>query len=97
MPVACRHSPGFVVRHGLAMLTHTFAGSTVRSALGLESQRAVFERFRERRRQQRAAATSVDVRSSEEVTREERSRVLPTVLRGGETEVRQGAESGAAR
>jgi radical SAM superfamily enzyme YgiQ (UPF0313 family) len=97
MPVACRHSPGFVVRHGLSMLTHTFTGSTLRSALGLESQRAVFERFRERRRWQRAAATSVETRPSQEVWREERSRVLPAVLRGREAEVRQGAQGGAAR
>jgi radical SAM superfamily enzyme YgiQ (UPF0313 family) len=97
MPAACRHSPGFVVRHGLSMLTHTFTGSTLRSALGLESQRAVFERFRQQRRRERAAATSVETTSSQEVWREERSRVLPAVLRGRETEVRQGAESGAAR
>jgi hypothetical protein len=97
MPVACRHSPGFVARHGLAMLAHTFAGSTLRSALGLESQRAVFDRFRERRRQQRAAATSVDVPSNQEVSGEKRSRVLPAVLRRGETEVRPRAESGTAR
>jgi hypothetical protein len=35
------------------MLAHTFAGSTGRSLLGLESQRCVFERFRQRRRQER--------------------------------------------
>jgi len=97
MPVACRHSPGFVVRHGLAMLAHTFTGSTLRSALGFESQREVFERFRERRQQGRAAATSVEMTARQEVWREERSRVLPAVLRGRETEVRQGAESGAGR
>jgi anaerobic magnesium-protoporphyrin IX monomethyl ester cyclase len=59
MPAAVRHSPGFTLRHGAAMLAHTFTGTTLRSALGLESERAVFRRFRERRRQQRAAATSV--------------------------------------
>ena len=36
MPAACRHSPGFVLRHGRAMLAHTFAGTTLRSMLGLE-------------------------------------------------------------
>jgi anaerobic magnesium-protoporphyrin IX monomethyl ester cyclase len=129
MPVACRHSPGFVVRHGAAMLAHTFTGSTLRSALGLESQRAVFERFRDRRRRQRAAATSTALAQdqsvatvhgstaqraepaasrtlraepalsaiSQEVRREERSRVLPSVLGGGDTEVRPRAEGGAAR
>ena len=53
MPAAFAHSPGFVLRHGLEMLAHTFAGTTVKSMLGLESDRAVFARFRERRRQER--------------------------------------------
>jgi anaerobic magnesium-protoporphyrin IX monomethyl ester cyclase len=59
MPTACRHSPGFVLHHGGAMLAHTFAGSTLRSALGLESERAVFTRFREQRRRERDLATAV--------------------------------------
>ena len=53
IPAAFAHSPGFVLRHGLAMLAHTFTGTTVRSLLGLESQQRVFERFRQRRRQER--------------------------------------------
>ena len=61
MPAACRHSPGFVLQHGRAMLAHTFAGSTWRSALGLEDERAVFDRFREHRRREREAATAVDL------------------------------------
>jgi anaerobic magnesium-protoporphyrin IX monomethyl ester cyclase len=61
MPVACRHSPGFVLQHGRAMLAHTFAGSTWRSALGLEDDHAVFDRFREHRRREREAATSVEL------------------------------------
>ena len=59
VPAAARHSPGFVLRHGLAMLAHTFTGTTLRSMLGLESERAVFERFRQRRRQERDKATAV--------------------------------------
>jgi radical SAM superfamily enzyme YgiQ (UPF0313 family) len=55
LPAASIHSPGFVVRHGLKMLMHTFRGSTWRSALGLESARAVFERFRDQRRLERDA------------------------------------------
>ena len=39
-PAAFVHSPGFVLRHGLEMLAHTFTGSTVRSLLGLESAAA---------------------------------------------------------
>jgi radical SAM superfamily enzyme YgiQ (UPF0313 family) len=61
MPKACRHSPGFVLRHGRAMLQHTFVGSTWRSALGLEDEHAAFDRFREHRRREREAATSVEV------------------------------------
>jgi radical SAM superfamily enzyme YgiQ (UPF0313 family) len=52
-PAAARHSPGFVLRHGPAMLAHTFRGSTWRSALGLESERRVFERYREIRKAER--------------------------------------------
>jgi radical SAM superfamily enzyme YgiQ (UPF0313 family) len=52
-PTALRHSPAFVVRHGLEMLAHTFTGTTVRSLLGLESERTVFDRFRLSRRQER--------------------------------------------
>ena len=54
-PEACRRNPGFVARHGWEMLAHTFAGSTWRSLCGLENDRAAFQRFRERRRQERDA------------------------------------------
>jgi radical SAM superfamily enzyme YgiQ (UPF0313 family) len=53
MPAAFRHSPVFVLRHGLEMLAHTFAGETLRSLLGFESRQAVFDRFRASRRQER--------------------------------------------
>src|SRR5262245_47622273 len=52
-PEAFFHSPGFVLRHGYRMLAHTFTGSTIRSWLGLESERAVFERFRAARLSER--------------------------------------------
>ena len=55
IPAAFAHSPGFVLRHGLAMLAHTFTGTRMRSLLGLESTRAVFERFRAARRSEREA------------------------------------------
>jgi hypothetical protein len=58
MPAAFRHSPGFVLRHGLEMLAHTFAGTRPASLVGLEDARAVFARFRQRREQERAAALS---------------------------------------
>ena len=52
-PAAARHSPGFCLRHGPAMLAHTFRGSTWKSALGLESERKAFERYREIRKAER--------------------------------------------
>ncbi len=53
MPAALRHSPWFVLRNARAMMSHTFAGTSVRSILGLESDRAVFARYRAIRREQR--------------------------------------------
>ena len=53
LPVAFLHSKRFVLRHGLAMLAHTFAGTSMRSLFGLESERAVFERYRQQRRRER--------------------------------------------
>jgi hypothetical protein len=35
------------------MLAHTFTGTSVRSIVGLEGQRQVFERFRRHRRRER--------------------------------------------
>jgi anaerobic magnesium-protoporphyrin IX monomethyl ester cyclase len=45
-PAAFRHSPLFCLRHGAAMIAHTFRGASWRSLLGLESARAVFARYR---------------------------------------------------
>jgi radical SAM superfamily enzyme YgiQ (UPF0313 family) len=56
-PVAVRHNPLFCLRHGAQMLGHTFTGATWRSFVGLESERTVFERFRERRRREREYLT----------------------------------------
>jgi anaerobic magnesium-protoporphyrin IX monomethyl ester cyclase len=53
LPAALVHSPLFVLRNGRRMLAHTFAGSSLRSVVGLEDDRAVFGRFRERRRRER--------------------------------------------
>jgi len=50
---ACLHRPWFVLTHAHRMLAHTFAGTSWRSVCGLEDVRAVFERFRARRRQER--------------------------------------------
>lgn len=52
------HAPVFTLRHGPAMLRHTFRGSSLRSALGLESERAVFSRYRAMRRAEREYLSS---------------------------------------
>jgi radical SAM superfamily enzyme YgiQ (UPF0313 family) len=52
-PWALAHSPLWVLRHAREMLGHTFTGSTWRSAIGLESDRVVFDRFRAARRAER--------------------------------------------
>jgi radical SAM superfamily enzyme YgiQ (UPF0313 family) len=54
-PRACVRSPGFVARHGLQMLAHTFAGSSWRYFLGMQDEREVFRRFRDQRRRERAS------------------------------------------
>jgi radical SAM superfamily enzyme YgiQ (UPF0313 family) len=53
VPVALKHDPKFVLTTGWKMLAHTFRGSSIRSALGMESQKKVFERYREIRRAER--------------------------------------------
>ena len=53
MPSVFVHSPRLVLRHGHEMLANTFTGTSVRSVLGLESDRAVFDRFRQSRRRDR--------------------------------------------
>ena len=53
MPVAFRHAPVWVVRHGWRMLAHTFRGSTWRSAIGLEDARVAFQRYKAIRRRER--------------------------------------------
>jgi len=52
-PVALRHRPGFCLRHGLAMIAHTFRGASWKYWLGLESDREVFRRYREIRKAER--------------------------------------------
>jgi radical SAM superfamily enzyme YgiQ (UPF0313 family) len=52
-PAALARSPWFVLRNAPAMMAHTFRGSSVRSALGLEPERAAFARYRALRRGER--------------------------------------------
>jgi anaerobic magnesium-protoporphyrin IX monomethyl ester cyclase len=63
-PSACRHSPGFVARHGLEMLGHTFAGSSWRSLLGLEDSRSAFRRFRAERQRERVACLPLGIETA---------------------------------
>ena len=56
IPVVIKHDPGFVLFEGWKMLAHTFRGSSIRSALGLESEKKVFERYRAIRRGEREYA-----------------------------------------
>ena len=51
------HDPLFTLRHGFAMLRHTFRGSSLRSWAGLEDERAVFARYRALRQREREYLT----------------------------------------
>ena len=53
MPATFRHDPWFVLSHAWKMAAHTFRGSSIRSVVGLESERKVFERYRAIRRAER--------------------------------------------
>jgi anaerobic magnesium-protoporphyrin IX monomethyl ester cyclase len=53
LPEALRRYPGFILRNAPQMLAHTFRGSSWRSALGLESERDVFRRYKTRRAAER--------------------------------------------
>jgi radical SAM superfamily enzyme YgiQ (UPF0313 family) len=46
MPAVIAHEPLFVMRHWWEMLSHTFRGTSLKSILGLESDREVFKRYR---------------------------------------------------
>jgi anaerobic magnesium-protoporphyrin IX monomethyl ester cyclase len=46
MPAAFLHSPLFVMRTAHRMLGHTFRGATLKSFVGMESDRVVFDRYR---------------------------------------------------
>ncbi len=54
MPAVIAHDPAFVLRNWWKMLSHTFRGSSLKSILGLESDRKVFERYRSIRSAERA-------------------------------------------
>jgi len=53
MPAVIASDPLFVLRHWWEMLSHTYRGSTLKSLLGLESDREVFRRYRDLRAAER--------------------------------------------
>jgi anaerobic magnesium-protoporphyrin IX monomethyl ester cyclase len=53
IPAVFRHDPWFVLRNAPKMAAHTYRGSTLRTFLGLESDRAAFARYKEIRRRER--------------------------------------------
>lgn len=53
MPAVIAHEPWFVFRNWWKMLAHTYRGTTLKALLGLESQRAVFRRYKQIREAER--------------------------------------------
>ena len=53
IPAVMAHEPLFVLRNGWKMLAHTFRGTSIKSALGLESDKRVFQRYRNLRSAER--------------------------------------------
>jgi len=53
IPAVLRHDPWFVLTQTPKMLAHTFRGSSIRSVLGLESERKTFQRYKAIRREER--------------------------------------------
>ena len=53
IPAVISKEPWFVLKNWPRMLAHTFRGSSLRSMLGIESDRKVFERYRAIRAQER--------------------------------------------
>jgi radical SAM superfamily enzyme YgiQ (UPF0313 family) len=54
IPAALLHNPLFILTHWPSMLAHTFRGSSLKSLIGLEDERRVFERYRAIRKVERA-------------------------------------------
>jgi radical SAM superfamily enzyme YgiQ (UPF0313 family) len=52
-PTALRHDPLYVTRNSLKMMRHTFRGSTLKTWLGLESDRVAFRRYKAIRQAER--------------------------------------------
>ena len=53
LPAVLAHDPGFVLANGWQMLRHTFRGTSLKTWLGLESEREAFRRYKTIRRAER--------------------------------------------
>jgi radical SAM superfamily enzyme YgiQ (UPF0313 family) len=86
MRTAFRHDPWFVLRNGRRMFAHTFRGSSWRSAVGLESEREAFSRYKSIRQRERQYIDFPDPHppSSDLDVHDTRARVhVPVVLKAG--------------
>jgi hypothetical protein len=54
LPAVLFHSPWFTLCNAPKMLAHIFRGVTIKSLLGLEDEKKVFERYRAIRKAERA-------------------------------------------
>jgi anaerobic magnesium-protoporphyrin IX monomethyl ester cyclase len=53
IPTVMAHDPLFVLRNAIKMLSYNFRGSSLKSLLGIESDRAAFQRYRALRSRER--------------------------------------------
>ena len=97
IPAAFAHDPWFVMRHAPRMLAHTFRGSTWRTWLGLEPQRAVFERYRGIRRRGAAVCPAGRARGGRLNAAGTQARAAGVTSAGITTSAARGAEARRTR
>ncbi|HUK35496.1 MAG TPA: hypothetical protein VLV86_16380, partial [Vicinamibacterales bacterium] len=78
-PHALLHSPRFVLANARGMMVHTFTGSSWRSWVGLESDRVVFDRYRQRRSEERRSLVGAHEETT--LTKSHEEQALKTELR----------------
>ena len=64
LPATLAHDPGYVAKNCLRMLRHNFRGTTLRTWLGLESQRDAFRRYKAIRRAEREFFPDISANAS---------------------------------
>ncbi len=72
LPPVLLHDPRFVFKNWIRMLRHTFRGSTMKTWLRLEDERAAFRRYRSIRQQEREYFPVRRVRRVRQVRRQVR-------------------------